>query len=488
MMNGKLGALLVAVACPAVAHAAPAGTAFAYQGSLRDGGSPAQGSYDLTCTLWDAQVGGNQIGSAVALPGVAVSGGQFLVDLDFGSGAWSGNERWLEVAVNGTTLSPRQPVSATPYALSTRGVEVDPFGRVGIGGPPSNFTLDVAGGAHLGGAVAINHTSPTEQLDVNGSIMARSSLLAGYPFTFFRASANSDFVGIGNTANAPVTGSDLVRISDTTNDGFVGMYVDSGTDGEPFYGYARDGAAKAYHYMSGDEWRLHIAGATRLIVRPTGFEAEVPGDFKATGQVNAADLEITTAGLTLATNTSSLSVINNSTTPTLLVTNFRANGEAARFDGDVTIFGQLGKAAGTFIIDHPLDPENMYLRHSFVESPDMMNVYNGNAVTDADGRAEIVLPDYFDALNRDFRYQLTTIGSFARVMVEREIDGNRFTIRTDEPNVKVSWQITGVREDAYARLHPVVVEEEKPADERGLYMHPDAFGLGPERRIGAPSH
>ena len=469
------------------AHAAPASTGFGYQGSLRDGGGPANGLYDLRFTLWDAAVGGTQIGSSVALVDVPVARGFFDVELDFGPGAWAGDARWLEVTVDGTVLSPRQPVTSTPRSLSTRGVEVDANGRVGIGGSPSTFAFDVAGSAHVAGPLAVNHTSPTEQLDVNGSIMARSSLLAGYPFTFFRASANADFVGIGNTANAPITGSDLVRISDTTNDGFVGMYVDSGTDGEPFYGYARDGSAKAYHYMSGDEWRLHIAGSTRFIVRPTGFEAEVPGDFKATGQVNAADLEINTAGVSLDTNPSSVSIVNNSTTPTLLVTNF-SGGEAARFDGDVTIFGQLGKAAGTFIIDHPLDPPNMYLRHSFVESPDMMNVYNGNVTTDADGRAEVVLPDYFEALNRDFRYQLTTIGSFARAMVEREIEGNHFTIRTDEPNVKVSWQVTGVRDDAYARMHPIVVEQEKPADERGLYMHPDAFGLGPEHRIGHAEH
>ncbi|MGH9844628.1 MAG: hypothetical protein ACREEM_38400 [Blastocatellia bacterium] len=69
--------------------------------------------------------------------------------------------------------------------------------------------------------------------------------------------------------------------------------------------------------------------------------------------------------------------------------------------------GTLSKGGGSFKIDHPLDPENKYLYHSFVESPDMMNIYNGVVTLDETGQAEVELPDYFSALNRDFRYQFT---------------------------------------------------------------------------------
>jgi len=152
--------------------------------------------------------------------------------------------------------------------------------------------------------------------------------------------------------------------------------------------------------------------------------------------------------------------------------------------GNVSIKGNLSKGGGSFKIDHPLDPANKYLYHSFVESPDMMNVYNGNVVTNQRGLATVVLPDYFEALNRDFRYQLTVIGQFAQAIVAREILRNRFTIRTDKPGVKVSWQVTGIRHDAYADAHRIQVEEEKAPQEQGRYLHPELFGASPEQAIG----
>jgi hypothetical protein len=133
--------------------------------------------------------------------------------------------------------------------------------------------------------------------------------------------------------------------------------------------------------------------------------------------------------------------------------------------------GTILKPGGGFRIDHPLDPENKYLYHSFVESSDMMNVYNGNVTTDASGNVTVVLPDYFEALNQDFRYQLTVIGQPAQAIVEEEVKNNQFTIKTDKPNVKVSWQITGVRKDPFANAHRIPVEEYKPADKRKMYLH-----------------
>lgn len=153
------------------------------------------------------------------------------------------------------------------------------------------------------------------------------------------------------------------------------------------------------------------------------------------------------------------------------------------FSGNLHATGTLSKGAGTFKIDHPLDPDNKYLIHSFVESPDMMNIYNGNVVTDASGVAEVSMPAYFDALNKDFRYQLTVIGTFAQAIIDRELDGNKFYIKTDKPNVKVSWQVTGVRKDGYANQNRIVPEVEKPADEKGLYLHPEAIGKPKEKGI-----
>jgi hypothetical protein len=152
-------------------------------------------------------------------------------------------------------------------------------------------------------------------------------------------------------------------------------------------------------------------------------------------------------------------------------------GLAGYFVGNVLVTGTLTKGAGAFRIDHPLDPAHKYLQHSFVESPDMMDVYNGNVVTDGKGFATVKLPGYFQALNRSFRYQLTIVGrSFAQAIVWKEIAGNRFTIKTNQPNVKVSWQVTGIRHDAYANAHRIPVVVEKPAAEQGKYLHPELYG------------
>lgn len=159
-------------------------------------------------------------------------------------------------------------------------------------------------------------------------------------------------------------------------------------------------------------------------------------------------------------------------------------GTAASFTGSVDISGTLSKGGGSFKIDHPLDPANKFLLHSFVESPDMMNLYNGNTVTDSDGFASIELPDWFETLNRDFRYQLTVIGSFAQAIVAEEVQNNRFVIRTSAPAVKVSWQISGVRQDAWAQAHRIPVELEKTEAERGRYLHPAAWGLPAEKGLG----
>lgn len=159
------------------------------------------------------------------------------------------------------------------------------------------------------------------------------------------------------------------------------------------------------------------------------------------------------------------------------------SGYAGYFAGNVHVNGTLSKAGGSFTIDHPLDPANKYLQHSFVESPDMMNVYNGNIITDVNGDAVVTLPDYFDALNKDFRYQLTVIGQFAQAIVSRKIEGNEFTIKTDKPNVEVSWQVTGVRKDAFAEAHRIEVEIEKPANELGLFLHPVELGLSETKQL-----
>ena len=158
---------------------------------------------------------------------------------------------------------------------------------------------------------------------------------------------------------------------------------------------------------------------------------------------------------------------------------------------DLTVLGNVIKGSSTFKIDHPLDPANKYLSHSVVESPDMMNMYNGTIVLDGSGEAVVKLPSYFDALNTDFRYSLTPIGAFAPVYIKEEVKNNAFKIAGGTPGLKISWQVTGIRKDKFAEKYRIIAEQEKSAEEKGKYMHPEVFGKSIEQGVhykSSPSH
>ena len=156
-----------------------------------------------------------------------------------------------------------------------------------------------------------------------------------------------------------------------------------------------------------------------------------------------------------------------------------AGGYAGIFvNGTTAVFGTLTKSAGAFLIDHPTQPDTKFLYHSFVESPDMKNIYDGVITTGTDGLATITMPDWFGALNMEFRYQLTCIGQFAQAIIQQEITSNQFVIKTDKPNVKVSWQVTGTRNDPWARDHRIPVEKLKLPIETGKYIYPQGYGKG----------
>jgi hypothetical protein len=161
---------------------------------------------------------------------------------------------------------------------------------------------------------------------------------------------------------------------------------------------------------------------------------------------------------------------------------------AGYFNGPINAAGDIVGNSISITIDHPLDPANKYLRHSSVESSEMKNIYDGNITTDGNGQAVVELPEWFESLNRDFRYQLTVIGEFSQAIVAAKIANHRFTIRTDKPNVEVSWQVTGVRQDAWANAHRTPVEAEKSARERGRYVHPELYGAPEESSIEWARH
>src|SRR5215213_3362128 len=150
------------------------------------------------------------------------------------------------------------------------------------------------------------------------------------------------------------------------------------------------------------------------------------------------------------------------------------------FDGGIKVVNGLKP----FTIDHPLDPQNRYLVHTSVESSEMKNVYDGVVQLDEDGEAWVDLPEWFEALNGDFRYQLTAVGGAApNLHVADEVSENRFKIAGGQEGMRICWQLTGTRKDPWAAANPFEVEQEKPEEDRGRYLDPSLYGAPEEQRV-----
>ena len=419
-----LGALLAAA--PAFAD-----TTFTYQGELTNSSVLANGSYDFRFILYSADLGGTQIGPIVTRNNVAVSQGVFTVPLDFGS-VFGNEARFLEIAVKPggapsfTLLSPRQVLTPATHALGL----VLPYAT----------TFDTPNyGLFL-------------QNNGDGDVVRADSTGSGY-----------GFITVGGTEGG-------------------GIYSSVGANGSG----SQHSAVTGYNTSSGSnqryaaEFELTNAGSVR---------AAIYARTSGTGQAIDAEVNANTTGTALfARTTSNLSgsYAGSFAGP---VTMSCAPGScntthALRVTGNTQIVGTLSKSAGSFKIDHPLDPAGKYLSHSFVESPDMKNLYDGVVTLDANGNARVDMPDWFEALNQDFRYQLTGIGAASpNAYVAEEIKDNGFAIAGGTPYAKISWQVTGTRHDAYARAHPIPVEETKSAEDKGRYLAPEAFGKSRDAAI-----
>lgn len=452
--------LLIVVGLAANAQAQTGSTVFTYQGTLTDGAAAANGAYDFQFRLFDAPTAGNQVGPAVTRDDVIVQNGLFLVPLDFGA-IFNGSARYLEISVRPgantgelTVLTPRQEFTAAPMAIFSSASRVSdsalalhdrPVGNIA---PTAGQTLKWNGSQWVPSADSDTIYSAGQGLSLVGTRF--EVRFAGNGSSTF--ASRSDHIHFGELWAGSAGGTGLYIDNRSLDAGAFGVFGNSvnsvGVGGDSNTGSGVQGRSR-----SGIGVLAHGGAGRGISARGDAYG----GIFFA--QDRGVEIQSTNLGL--------LSIMSN------------RNNRAGEFQGNVAIFGNLSKSGGSFLIDHPLDPENKYLLHSFVESPDMMNVYNGNVTLDANGEATVALPEYFGALNIDYRYQLTPIGAPGpNLYIAEEIRANQFKIAGGTPGGKVSWQVTGIRNDAYARENRIVVEQDKPVAERGTYLYAPASNSG----------
>lgn len=435
----------------------PLTSALTYQGELTQVGQPVNGTATFTFRLFGVASGGVALGSQTfAL--VPVEDGRFTVLLNaagqLSASAFNGERRWLELEVNGTLLLPRQEVTAAPYSLRTRAVDWS-----GVENEPVCFPLCLPFSGSIAAGVAF-------------SITATSASDVGF-FTINNAASAAECVdassnGGGNVVEAAMTGTGRAGLFQINND----------VNGNDAIGATSNGSGDAISAVMSGMGRAGIFENTNASNSDPALEAFSSGSptgnsgtFQCfnTGGGRAAYLESDTGGIF-----------------TLRVRNLAMGGGSAELVGHVNVIGNLS-ASGTkpFRIDHPLEPANRYLYHYALESPEVLNVYRGRATLDEHGEAEIELPPYFSALNRQFEYQLTPLGAaMPNLHVAAEIEGLRFGIAGGQPGRSVSWQVTATRNDAYVQLYGAPVEVEKPPHERGRFLHPELHGATEYERVG----
>ncbi|GJM18424.1 MAG: hypothetical protein DHS20C14_06370 [Phycisphaeraceae bacterium] len=532
-------AALAALTLATAAQAFP----ISYQGELGDNGAPANGLYDMTFQLTDSPTFGLLLDTDT-IRGVSVVNGLFSVEVEFDDALFDGSERWIAVVVEGVSLSPRQHVTHAPYAIysdrareagtvrvplvlvgdsvviegyanasngtGVRGVHLNGSGvEPGVEGQTNSGSssavgvlgevLDTTAGSFSAGVRGNNHSTTGTGIGVYGSHAGSGWGVYGTTPDGRGVYGNSaDGVGVRgfSTNNHGVTAATTSGVALIADHNDADTHVELGTDTYAVFAtnIADEGEGTGIRGEGGDTGvHGHApgegfgAGLDRTGVLGTS------GDFSS-GAMHFYGVRGFGQAPPSGGGRFAYGVYGSAQAGSSSNTSYGVYGQetgvtgsfsyAGYFNGDVHITGTLSKSSGSFKIDHPLDPETKYLSHSFVESPEMLNIYTGVAVLDENGRAHVALPSYFEALNESFRYQLTPIGAPMRDLhIAAEVSDNAFAIAGGVPGAKVSWEVAGVRHDASAQHHAITVEEDKAPEHHGLYLDPEAFGLDASRGI-----
>lgn len=470
----------------AITSIASAQNAFTYQGVLNDKGAPADGNYDMRFSVWtDATVGppDTLIGSIFTSPATPVVDGLFTVNLDLDDAAFQTNAlRFIEIQVRFdgdplyTTLTPRQQIVYTPRAFhaltadEASSIEL-PFSGFGVPAKSEISVFNITNVDTDGGAIS----AVAPKWGVIG--------MAGNTTPYPGVRAPAGVLGVGEGSG--VSGSSPMGI------GVYGVTI-NGTSGE--FAVLLDNPGNALQAHTSGPGHAGIFRKTRttgavstILVENDSSTLAAIGVHSIITPTSPGPSSTAVLGQNNGTGLFGIGVWGSHAGAGWGVYGSSVDGLAGRFQGDVSVLGTLSKSGGSFKIDHPQDPENMYLSHSFVESPDMKNIYDGVVTLNRQGQAIVTLPTYFNALNQEFRYQLTCIGGYAPVYIAAEIESSsnaqQFAIAGGTPGLKVSWQVTGIRHDAWANQNRIPTEELKEPRNKGKYLNPKAFNQPKEKGI-----
>jgi hypothetical protein len=416
----------------------------------------------------------------------------------------SSEPRWLGVRVErpGAVEQARTLLTSVPYAVKAmKATDADTLG----GRPASAYQLVGESGSSTGSASTGSGGSGAEVItpQTAGTVGAIGKFVTAVDLGDSVMFENGGKIGVGTTGPA-----DLMHVRFTNTGGTMTGYAvqNLGATAASYSGmlfYDQNGALGQFQGFNNSthEYRINniatspsinfmLGGTSRFLVASSGnigisqtspaarLDVSYPGSstgirVQSTGGFSAVDIDSPGGdsnmrlgqGGTLLWNvrigsSDQLQLFEQGIAERLRIDKTTGNVVIAQ---NLTVGGNFAASGSkTFLIDHPLDPERRILKHAAAESNEVINFYSGNVTTDASGKAVVQLPAYFEAINKDYRYQLTVIGAFAQAIVSSEVQNNQFEISTSLPNLKVSWEVKGVRNDAYMQAHPFQSEEDKP--------------------------